>query len=260
MKRKLVTGVWVLAVLGMATTALASNDAFWAGGSGGDWNVAANWDDEFGNPFGRVPAAATDDWPTIDDSPVPSGGSCEDCCDPPLGAVISDPAPDVNGFTIGTVWHADPGVGAVTVQDDGSLEGYNSMYIGDGDDGYLTIYDAGEVIAGVANGQDSFSGHNGLACINLWGGSLTVWWLDAGPGTCIDITTGKLVSRWNDQGDVDDWIADGKLTAYGCCPLIEGEIVTHQEGDWFVIEAIPEPATLALLALGSLGFFRKRRA
>ncbi len=92
--------------------------------------------------------------------------------------------------------------------------------------------------------------------LNLTGGSITTTLFYLEPAGQIDITDGQLHINDDRVADINTWIGDGSITAFGGA----GTVVVSYDGSQTHVSAIPEPATLGLVALmgGGLLWSRKK--
>jgi len=90
----------------------------------------------------------------------------------------------------------------------------------------------------------------------LTGGSITTTLFFLEPAGQIDITDGQLHINADRLADINTWINDGSITAFGGA----GTVIVSYDGSQTHVSAIPEPATLGLVALmgGGLLWVRKR--
>jgi hypothetical protein len=104
-----------------------------------------------------------------------------------------------------------------------------------------------------------FGGH-----LNMYGGTLDIVNTFAMDGnndalTLVDMYEGTIILQGDSEAFINDLINRGVLIAYGGA----GEIVIDNEvnpGRTTVTGIIPEPATIALMCLGSLALIRKKRS
>jgi hypothetical protein len=99
--------------------------------------------------------------------------------------------------------------------------------------------------------------------VDLWGGTIMAGGLEiGGPGSggILDIREGTLILNGDYRGEILDYISAGRITAYG------GWSGAELQYDYCTtnfkrttLTAIPEPATIALLALGGFALLRRRK-
>ena len=273
--KKNVLKVVLVAVLCLASTGLASTVITWTNGDPGDssYNTPGNWD------TGVVPNV----W--WDTEVVVNGGGAvvhESGFNQNLAAWIGFTGAgqlDVTGGTLvagynGTdtygqggwlaIGHTADGVVNVSAAD---LWVNNDMHVGSigGANGELNIT-SGNVWAKTL--QVGNLGGNGQ--INISGGALQLMHRADAYNTASAITIGALgnvdltdageIFHWGDATAGFAWLSDpangNLLTAYGGAGAVNYEYVA--EGDYTRVWAVPEPATMMLLGLGSLLIRRKR--
>ena len=267
MIRKLLKVFVVLVFLfGLYGTASAA-DNHWLGTAGdNEWNTVANWED------GHVPDAVL--WPTeeaeigyttVGAGPILGVGDVGSAYrvflgqnDGPsmYGELTMDGGTLTSSGYWSTAYHA--GTSALITMNSGTV------YIGDpvGANGHLYLGRAGSAIINMSGGSftcddDLNIAHaGGYGEINLSGGVFTASTLKFTGTGLIDISgSGTLVLKGDDSAAVATFIANGWITGNGEEDNLNVSLV---EGDT-VVTAIPEPATISILAFGALGLFRRRK-
>lgn len=143
------------------------------------------------------------------------------------------------------------------------------------------------------NGHISIGEVGGVGTMNVSGGRVNAWylignWFEQGgtaranisggevwithigssdpngavPGlfsnTIVDITgSGKLIYAWDVRAQAAQYIAEGKIITSEVGKMLKVDYNETNPG-WTTIQVIPEPATLALLALGSMALLRRK--
>jgi len=270
----------VVVLLAAAPTAQAAN--YWWNGTGTtDWNTAANWDTPaWGSPTHAVPTDSdTANIPTAS-GPTLGAGSDAVC-----GNFITRNAGSLTTVSGGSIAGGDAGPaggyylaiqqGTVDINA-GSITFTLGVHVGYTATGNGTLnVTGGEVYSGWGGygfreymriGNDS----GGVGVVNL-GGDGTIYvdsqFADArlimSPTGLLDITTGTMIlaGDWTGTGqyDIPTYVADGLITAYGGTGTVLVEHVTGGDYTQVTAMAIPEPATVALFAVGGgLALLRRR--
>jgi hypothetical protein len=142
-----------------------------------------------------------------------------------------------------------------------------TVYIGDpaGANGHLYLGRSGSAIFNMNGGDFTVDDMlelgkyaTGYGEINLAGGILTASTLTFSAGTGhIDITGGILLLNGDDTAVVANYHANGWITGYGSEDNIMYDYDDTTPGKT-TVWAIPEPATICLLAIGALGLRRRK--
>ena len=161
-----------------------------------------------------------------------------------------------DGIQIG--WYSDAvltSAGTVDIQSNGS--GVTSLGMGDAGNGY------GNATLNITGGSfltaDVLFNANSANHVQLDGGTLTTWGMAGlhAAGQTTDITDGTLIYHTTDVNWFA-WISDLGLTGYGSED--NANLIGNHDGNTWTVTAIPEPATLGMLALvgGGMVWIRKR--
>ncbi|GEM_PF-4225168 len=187
------------------------------------------------------------------------------------------------------IGHSGGGTGEINIDGSDTDWEYQRLVIGDeaGTTGVLNMSDglfrstgsAANVVGGGGNATLNMSGGTidfnqilriGIGGddgnVNLDGGLIigrgeegTEDAIDMGDNAIVNITDGELRLAGDWQDDVGDWVSAEKMSGFGVFSM--DNIIVDYDGDFTSITAIPEPATIALLGLGSsLVMLKRRRA
>lgn len=250
--------VCLFCVLAMAVTA---NAQIWYGLDDGDvWSDPTNW---IGGS-GGVPGAS--DWAEV-------------VYDFPKPCILDNAAGPINTLHI-----AAGGTGAsMIVKNGGSLTvSGGDVSPGWNNNGTLTIETGGSLTANALFTVGMYDDVDSYARLILNGGTLTVnnafyhgIYFDGSSSVDIrteinagildvdalildrgvmNIADGTVIVAGDITGNVSSWVTAGRLTAFDGAGIIQAEVI---EGSTY-ITAVPEPATLALLTLGTLVLRRKK--
>jgi len=271
MKIRKMLKVFVVAVFlfGLYGTASAADNHWLVTSVDNNWNNAANWG------LGHVPDAvvyvdeeAEIGFTTVGKGPILGLGDVGSAYRLFLGQ--SDGASmygeiQFDGGTLttsgywSTAYHA--GTSALITMNSGTV------YIGDpaGADGHLYLGRAGSAIFNMSDGDFTCDDMlqlgkeaTGYGEINLAGGVLTASTLSFGLGSgLIDITGGTLILKGDDTADVVGFIGNGWITGYGSEDNVMYDYNVTNPGDT-TVWAVPEPATICILAIGALGLLRRK--
>lgn len=227
----------------------------------GNYVDAANWDMDWTGSPGATPPTITDDagidewaadaWINSGDAAVANNlqvGIWEDRWGPPTL--------NIDGGTLDVTWNLELGI-----------EGYNDWGAGgnSGNYGYGIVNQTG----GYATVDGLTVGDEGVGEYYLLGGTIQAEWLWMGTPTEVQDADGSF-----DFGGLDNVmnITGGKLLLAGDISSLDSRVVAYGGGGSLVFEyeadlagyttitAIPEPATMLLLGLGStITLLRKRK-
>jgi hypothetical protein len=258
----------LIVVLAFATSASAS---IWNHGGGDDlWTTAGHWSAPAGVPtstdsinFYRV----NDGWDQLVEIPagsvgiVGTGGMWLKAASEQYHVTVKGTM-DVYGGRINLGYAG--GTGSL-IADGGLINqvGANdSIYVG-----YTShsTYGYGNATLEVKNGgyvdfyeiylpktTDGSTGH-----VELGEGTIDLGRIFWNSNGSMNITEGTLLLDGNKVSDIDDYVTDGWLTAYGGSGTV---IRTYDSGtNHTIVTGIPEPITIALLGLGGLALVRRKR-
>jgi len=271
MIRKLLKVFAVLAFLFSLYGTASAADNHWLGTAGdNEWNTIANWED------GHVPDAvlypaeeAEIGYTTVGAGPILGVGDVGSAYRLFLGqsdgpSMYGEIQFDGGTLTTSGYWSAayHAGTSALITMNSGTV------YIGDplGANGHLYLGRMGSAICNINGGDFTVDDMlelgkyvGGYGEINLAGGMLTASTLTFSAGTgLIDITGGTLILKGDDTGVVATCIANGWITGYGSEDDVLYDYNVTTPGDT-TVWAVPEPATICLLAIGALGLLRRRK-
>jgi hypothetical protein len=238
----------------------------WSGlGDGTTWSQGANW---VGGSAPTVPTVAISlgtGYPTTSILPITIGASdavslSDQLFGPEWGQTLNIYGSVNAGFGFAPVGAVGGPKSIVNLYGNGSYTSGDSIFIGDmfwfagGPNVDMNLYDNSQVTANYL----WLGGH-----LNLYGGTMTVnTFLGTGTPTAgqwggistdatrlMNIAGGRLILGGDASTQVSDWIARGIIQGHGVAGNINVDLVS--DPGFTVITAVPEPASLALLGLGS---------
>ncbi len=251
----------------LVMTSISAADIYWWTGDSGRWDVAGSWVEmDSGNYNTKVPDAA--DEARIDSSYNPvvlidsaitaevqgltvgfdyNGGATLDVTGGSL--TVGRGRDDFWGFSVG---NGKPGV--VNISGGSVLCQWSNMFIGNWATGELNMTGGLLNVNQQLNVSNNSTGGS-AGVVHLDGGEIWAGALEVGNNGVIDITDGVL-KIWGDHlALIDSYIASNKIIALGGTGMVESEL----SGDWTVVTAVPEPASLVLLLGSSVLMLRKRK-
>ncbi|RKX43993.1 MAG: hypothetical protein DRP64_07360 [Verrucomicrobia bacterium] len=267
MKRTMVCLTALLMVCGAATAAEWINgDGDRNAAGGGNWNaplVPGEW--LWVHTLGGVPM---DQMPILDSdvSALALGNTIVGFNGTAGGSLDLDAGGKLNISELKIGWDdtTGPGVGVVSLNDATSEMWVGYMEIGNG--GIDATLNNSGVIHGARLYVGGWDGADdpGTGQVNLLGGDL--WVAEDGQfkvsaDSNVDITDGRLILAGDQTALVNALLVDDRLTGFGASADSNIQIDLATYGGWTTVTAIPEPATLGMVALFGTGMLwvRKRR-
>lgn len=167
------------------------------------------------------------------------------------------------GASTGTYVRAVAGYTSTMAVDGGSLYANYHLKMGDLGEGNAVINITNNGLVTVRSGRILYMGGTGAGdnIVNVMDGTLQIDGLSFGSGTGanqIKIGLDGQVKFYGDKtGSLDGWFnANRIIAAFGATGLES----SYDEGaNVTTVWAIPEPATIAMLAVGAVGMIRKKR-
>lgn len=257
MCRKMLIGLLVVGVLGLASSAYAGNEFNWTNGTANQlWNTPGNWDQGI-VPTNAVGGEAQIDMTGPNGCIVNANGNAAQV----LLGKFADGEMTVNAGATFTVdsWvsylgHNAGNTGTLNMNGGTWLQDGMTFAVGEQGHGILNMNDG--LIDITNNKALVVADAGGSGVVNLDGGTIIADWFtirtDQG---YINITEGTLIVR--NITDVSGFIANGWIEGYGGAGEVHHDTTTNP--GMTTVWATPEPASLALLALGGLVGLRRRR-
>lgn len=261
--RQLSTVMCVLAVVAVCGSSVYGADLSWAGVVDGKWSTTGNWaTTPGGTTYGPSPAAGdtvfvSTVWgafPTLVVDAPAVGGALN------LAYAGGNSSMDIqSSLTAANLYGGIFGAGTATI----NLNSASGSIVTTGDT-FIGYYQANSILnmsAGTMTNDHFYIGYTAGAhgAATVTGGTITTNWLgmDAagGFGTLTLGGTGKVVIK-NTYGTTSDWM--GIFSAWSGTKILNAQ--ANVVGNTVEITAIPEPATLVLLALGGIAALKRRRA
>jgi len=257
MCRKMWISIAIAGLLGSTGIALAGNEFNWTNDTGNQlWNSPGNWDQ------GSVPTDAATADAQIDKTGangciVNADGSAAQVL---LGKYADGDMTVNSGATFSVLsWvtylgHSAGTTGTLNMNGGTWIQDGMKLAVGNNGNGILNM-NAG--LIQIINNESIFVDlGSGSGVVNLYGGTIEAEWMGMGSNGLVDITEGILKIK-NQPGDLDTWISGGLIVGYGGAGDVFHDTTTNP--GWTTVWATPEPASLALLTLGSLVALRRRR-
>ncbi len=258
-------------VLIMIVCVLAANGfaawKYWDQQFGNDFEVGGNWADDIapaagdmiyidGNGYhavidtayysadpGDASTILVGDWRSGNVLEVTTGGSLWACYNEPVNVTLG-----ANGSNV-----HDPAGGAGELRVSGGFVAIGTdLVVGNNGTGVVNVSNDG--VVHVQGGGIYLPLGSGSGTINLDNGDIytnNVFFGTSGSGL-VNITDGIMHIAGDKRGSA--MFTDGSFLGYGSVDNLEVEF----DGVWTNISAVPEPATMALLAMGGLGLLRKK--
>jgi hypothetical protein len=231
----------------------------------GNWNVAANWTN-------GLPAANKGVFNVADaaDCIVTDAQTFDQLVQGDNGPGGLLTVQNGGSLTIGAGWGA---IGYnnsahTIVESGGSITFTDHMWIGftGSGNGLLDINGGTVTVEGqIGLGWQNSGAASNLGFVNVNDGLLALDRISGsdsiGDGSVLDISFGRVTIPESELGDIENYIAAGKITAFGGSGTLQTDIADGV----LTIKAVPEPSSMVLLGLagiclGAVSLLRRRRA
>ena len=258
-------------------SALAQNTYHWtAGGDATTWGNPLNWDIGVPVPGSTYQIFLGTGFPTPTPTPITIGAAdvvqaSDSIFGPEWGETLNVNGSVTAGFGFFPIGAVGGPTSTVNLYGTASFNAMDTFSVGDtwwfpgGPNVVINVYDHSQISANWIQ----FGGHlnifgNGTVTANLGFNTGTATTpvfsggLDTDATRLIDISgAGRLILPGDFTAQVSDWITRGIIQGNGVAGAVQTDLVS--DPGHTVVTAVPEPVGMALLGLGSLGLWLRRR-